>query len=200
MPHFTTVIKPTRKPDTYRIASINYCGTVHLIGERNMVDYNLLNRKFRFLNEINECALEQKDFQDLSSKPQLSKDFITWIVEQADESLALDVQGYSFAVYSDPGHGWLAIPMRLVEELGIKQEISSCSYLKYFNRDPSNGVAYLEEDCDAEIFIQSYLGKYGKTPLTHPVYHEGESWIRRCRPYPFALGGRVADQANVALH
>ena len=43
---------------------------------------------------------------------------------------------------SDPGHGWLEVPMSIVESLHIKDEISKYSYLY-------KGMAYLEEDCDA---------------------------------------------------
>lgn len=53
-----------------------------------------------------------------------------------------------FNFYSDPGHGWLKVPISLLVEFGIENEISSCSYMK-------GDFAYLEEDCDASLFIEA---------------------------------------------
>ena len=50
--------------------------------------------------------------------------------------------------YADPGHGWVKVPRRLVNTLGIQNQISRCSYQK------GNHV-YLEEDCDATLLVQS---------------------------------------------
>jgi hypothetical protein len=47
--------------------------------------------------------------------------------------------------YEDPSHGWLAVPMQWIKQLGITSRISSCSYLR-------GETAYLEEDCDAPEF------------------------------------------------
>ncbi len=53
-----------------------------------------------------------------------------------------------FRFIEDPGHGWLEVPMVVLEQLGIKDAISSCSY------ESVNGkLAYLEEDCDYATFI-----------------------------------------------
>lgn len=46
--------------------------------------------------------------------------------------------------HSDPGHGWLEVPRDDLTALGIKHEISACSY-----QDEAN--AYLEEDVDAGV-------------------------------------------------
>lgn len=50
--------------------------------------------------------------------------------------------------YSDPGHGWLAAPKRLIARLGIADKISSYSY-------QSATMVQLEEDCDAGILINA---------------------------------------------
>jgi len=49
---------------------------------------------------------------------------------------------------SDPGHAWLEVPKADVYAAGIAQEISGYSYIhgKY---------VYLEEDCDAGLFIDA---------------------------------------------
>lgn len=53
-----------------------------------------------------------------------------------------------FRFISDPGHGWLEVPITLIEQLGIKSRISAYSYIK-------GHMAYLEEDCDAVEFIRA---------------------------------------------
>lgn len=50
--------------------------------------------------------------------------------------------------YSDPGHGWLKVPLKLLEQLTIHDQISQYSYVK-------NTCAYLEEDADAYLFSQA---------------------------------------------
>lgn len=53
-----------------------------------------------------------------------------------------------FVFHNDPGHAWLEVPMGMIFRLGLADKISSCSY--------RNGEkAYLEEDCDAPLFLQA---------------------------------------------
>ena len=47
--------------------------------------------------------------------------------------------------YEDPGHGWLAIPFQWLEQFGLVNQVSHCSYRR-------GTTAYLEEDCDAPLF------------------------------------------------
>lgn len=49
---------------------------------------------------------------------------------------------------SDPGHGWLTVPVFLLVELGVDKKISTYSYL-----DDKRRNAYLEEDCDMGVFL-----------------------------------------------
>jgi hypothetical protein len=58
----------------------------------------------------------------------------------------MSAKPYTFI--SDPGHGWLAVPVKELRDLGIVQDISPYSYLK-------DGVAYLEEDCDLAVFYHA---------------------------------------------
>ena len=62
-----------------------------------------------------------------------------------------------FNFYSDPGHGWLKVPMSILDVLGIKGKITPYSYQRGEN-------AYLEEDCDATLFINAFKEKYGTEP------------------------------------
>jgi len=50
--------------------------------------------------------------------------------------------------YDDPGHGWLSVPIDLLQEYDLTDKISTCSYRK-------GDTAYLEEDCDLARFIEA---------------------------------------------
>lgn len=52
----------------------------------------------------------------------------------------------TFEFISDPGHAWLRVPIKLLEDWNIDILISEYSYR-------TRAMAYLEEDCDAGIFI-----------------------------------------------
>lgn len=69
-----------------------------------------------------------------------------------------------FKFYSDPGHGWLAVEKNLLVKMGIADKISEYSYMK-------GETAYLEEDCDAAIFIKEYK-RLGNEFRHISVYHE----------------------------
>jgi hypothetical protein len=47
--------------------------------------------------------------------------------------------------YSDPGHGWLAVPLELLDSLQLLDKVSSYSYMR-------GTLAHLEEDCDYSLF------------------------------------------------
>ncbi len=61
---------------------------------------------------------------------------------------------------SDPGHGWLKVPMEEVKDL----KISSCSYMHA-------GYSYLEEDCDAQTFLDHLL-EQGDTAEFTQIYQK----------------------------
>ena len=63
----------------------------------------------------------------------------------------------TYTLYSDPMHGWLEVSKKELQELNIIKNVSEYSYI---NQD----MIYLEEDCDASIFINSYKLKYGINP------------------------------------
>jgi hypothetical protein len=53
-----------------------------------------------------------------------------------------------YRFHADPGHGWLEVPVAELAALGIADKVSGYSYL---SRDGK--TAYLEEDCDATVFV-----------------------------------------------
>jgi hypothetical protein len=64
-------------------------------------------------------------------------------------------------VYTDPGHGWVKVRKSLLKKLGIADKITPCSYMR-------GDYAYLEEDCDASIFVEA-MKRAGK-PYEFKVY------------------------------
>ena len=85
----------------------------------------------------------------------------------------------TFTFYSDAGHGWLAVRVADIEEIGLTvQEFSPYSYCK-------GSTMYLEEDCDAGVFIRQWEAVKGS--LQHrSVWHGDRSWIRSCDRLPAA--------------
>ena len=79
-----------------------------------------------------------------------------------------------FVFHSDPGHGWLQVPKKLIRELGIGKEISSYSY-------QDEDFLYLEEDCDAVLFIEAYVKKNGAKPEFVVKHYNDECFVRALR-------------------
>jgi hypothetical protein len=55
-----------------------------------------------------------------------------------------------YKFHADPGHGWLAVSLHEISELGLTNKISSCSYVS-----PDYQTVYLEEDCDLSLFLRA---------------------------------------------
>jgi len=84
----------------------------------------------------------------------------------------------AFVYYQDPGHGWIEVDVDTLIELGIASKISNYSYI-------SGPVAYLEEDCDAALFIQAFQDKHGSQPELYEQYSEN-IFIRTLPSYGMA--------------
>ena len=84
-----------------------------------------------------------------------------------------------YTFYSDPGHGWLAVPMNEINKLGIVNKISRYSYL-------NDGMAYLEEDCDFEVFFNAYVNKHGVSPKWKSITLNNNCAVRRYARFPGA--------------
>lgn len=52
----------------------------------------------------------------------------------------------------DSGHGWLEVERSELKRLGVEKKISSYSFQR-------GDKVYLEEDCDATLFLNAYYGK-----------------------------------------
>lgn len=77
----------------------------------------------------------------------------------------------NYTFFTDPGHGWLAVPVTDLVELGIVSQITMYSYRK---RD----VAYLEEDCDAATFVNAAKA-VGWELKIRESHTNSDSFIRR---------------------
>ena len=88
---------------------------------------------------------------------------------------------YSFL--SDPGHGWLKVPIEDLIAVGLNLEkISACSYY-----DRKQTYVYLEEDRDANVFFRAYKEKFGEEPkIKESKPSDKRSFIRSLSPNHFS--------------
>ena len=59
-----------------------------------------------------------------------------------------------FHFFSDSAHGWLRVTLSDLRNSGVFEKVSSYSYKK-------GNFAYLEEDCDAQLFLDGYKKLFG---------------------------------------
>jgi len=85
-----------------------------------------------------------------------------------------------FTLYLDPDHGWLAVPLSTLSNIGL----GAADFTTYSHIGCSGTVLYLEEYCDAPKFIAVFRQQYGYEPAITERYiddteMDGECWIRR---------------------
>ena len=73
--------------------------------------------------------------------------------------------------HTDPAHGWLEVPRKVITDLNLAKDISKYSY-----RDDIN--YYLEEDCDAGKFLATFESYHGYMPTISNVHTNNSHWIR----------------------
>lgn len=95
----------------------------------------------------------------------------------------------TYKFYADPSHGWLAVKIEELMQLGIITQISSYSYMR-------GATAYLEEDCDASLFFNAYKDKYGVDPKHDYKHTNNRSPIRNYDSYN---RNKAVDFALLAL-
>lgn len=82
------------------------------------------------------------------------------------------INNRSFNYYSDPGHGWIAVKIKVLSELGLSpSDFTGYSYLR-------GKTIYLEEDDDASKFIETWVKKFGDRPNIVRKYTNNNSPIR----------------------
>jgi len=113
-----------------------------------------------------------------------------------------ETQPHTLRYFSDPGHGWLEVPVVKLVSLGLHfTDFSEYSYtngvyesgLKPFvwyrwSHGPMNEggdpihVVYLEEDCDAAIYLTRHREIYNRDPIITDYGLNDEAGIRNLPP------------------
>lgn len=101
-------------------------------------------------------------------------------------------QTMKFNFYSDPEHGWLRVPIEWLYELGIYESISKFSYVS------DNGKwVYLEEDLDAQIFIDAYtITRFHAPAILYSPPSNNRSSIRSYRSYDESIKAQIRTVAR----
>ena len=82
---------------------------------------------------------------------------------------------YILIFHTDPGHGWLEVPVKEVRNSGVP--ISQCSYIK-------GDKAYLEEDCDAPAYLNYLDEKHIAYIIDRDVHVNYDHPIRNYNNWP----------------
>ena len=88
-----------------------------------------------------------------------------------------------FKFYSDPAHGWLEMPSKLVKELNL----GICQISEFSYYDKKTDFVYIEQDCDLINVKREYEKKF-KQKLLCPerIVHidlDENNFIRKLPPY-----------------
>jgi DNA recombination-dependent growth factor C len=78
----------------------------------------------------------------------------------------------SYTFFGDPGHSWLRVQLKELEL--IKDKISACSYMR-------GKYAYLEEDCDAILFLNHRFGE--KTDYKKMIKEKHSNSVSKIRSF-----------------
>ena len=98
----------------------------------------------------------------------------------------METNEFTFA--HDAGHGWLRVPHAMLMQLKIDWAISEYSYVE---TTPLGDVFWLEEDCDAGLFIEAYRARFACLPFLRHRDDGDYSPVRNLRhvhpvvPVPF---------------
>ena len=84
----------------------------------------------------------------------------------------------TFTAYNDPSHGWIKVSLADLHDVDLSS--LSFSRFSYYNK----GSFYLEEDCDATLFIAAFTAKYGVNPIFKERYSKSPSRIRKYLSLP----------------
>jgi len=85
----------------------------------------------------------------------------------------------TFIYYTDPGHGWVKVPVRLLNNIGIADKITSFSYYR-------NGFAFLERDTDMALLVNK-LRQLNIEPKFKSQHTDNLSKIRNYRSFKCAF-------------
>lgn len=91
----------------------------------------------------------------------------------------------TFTFHTDPGHGWLEVTTRQLRQVDLTpDDFSAFSYQQ-------GDVVYLEEDCDASVFLRTWEAHVGPVSVVEK-FSNTDHWIRRLpRIVPKALDDEI---------
>lgn len=123
--------------------------------------------------EIKEQKMEQEKEIEIVAEQKVESDKE---VEFYRKAFGLFPLKKTLHFYADPAHGWLKVPLRDLDKLGIKDKISECSYYR-------GEFAYLEEDCDMSMYLYAMRALGYKVNI---VYHSSNrsSVVRNFETFP----------------
>lgn len=87
----------------------------------------------------------------------------------------------TYRYIQDPSHGWIEVPLEELEKHHLSYKISRYSYM-----NPKTGKAYLEEDCDAAIFIKKL--KDTDTPYDIKEVYQENTFVRNLPSFEYGFG------------
>ena len=94
--------------------------------------------------------------------------------------------------YEDPGHGWLAVPLELLDALDLVDKVSTYSYIR-------GAWAHLEEDCDYSLFAAA-MKENGLSFTVREHRCDGRSRIRSYSSYhPSTAKRNLANMRQAVL-
>lgn len=97
--------------------------------------------------------------------------------------------------YTDPGHGWCAVPVSELIALDIQDVISPYSYIS-----SDGATAYLEEDCDASTYISALMESgLEKDDLKMDDIYAENCFVRSLPGYPYGVCFDTYSDMNYAL-
>ncbi len=95
----------------------------------------------------------------------------------------MNSKDHIFKFYSDPAHGWLEMPSKLVKELNM----GICQISEFSYYDKKTDFVYIEQDCDLLNVKREYEKKFNQKLLDPDrVVHidlDEDNFIRKLPPY-----------------
>lgn len=83
-------------------------------------------------------------------------------------------------IYNDPGHAWAKVSIDTLQKIGLINQVSSYSYIH-------NNNAYLEEDCDLSLLLDTL----DKLNIRYKLKHNYANKSSKIRSYDHYSGDKA---------
>lgn len=101
------------------------------------------------------------------------------------------VKTKQYTFLTDSGHGWMKVKKTELNKFMIADKVSGYSYQR-------GQYAYLEEDCDATLFIDA-LRASGVEPVFTEAYTDGNSRVRGYDSYEYLTPAQEDELAGLKV-